>query len=574
MQKEAPTTLESNKDGVLSELDSQLQKIEKKDFPIATFDETLNKLVKSPENIQKLFDATRSSLQTLDVTATSKEIKTHAKDLLNWLYGQLPKEMQATEYMNLVDLNVKINDNPEVADLITDMKKKTSDANSNPSESVVNLWTINQKSLTEDLQQNFNEVIKQYGSTLLTVFELFGGKGALRWFCNTFHLDYDKNFSSVEKLYDDVYKLDAPQTEALDFVYKDTTNFVWDDWIAKDLRCDKKAVESYYQTWWQNNFELLDPVLVSRAMKQTKIDIPNLLVPAGSQYGETVYKINIDVLDAADSDQIEKIVTEILKDTSLWGSVKTLRSETTAASVYGKEHSESRWNKKSPSSAKDAAVAFGACLMKGSKDLKYVISQNTIPYEADHKDGQNAEQMKTKIEADWKLFVNDCDPEKGKRKWFPLEESKILPEQKDAYKEYTDAVVQHLNALFADKSPDLSTLNVNLYLKGQLNKLLPKQVWVYLNALDKDILLSSDDKTNVKKSLAALNSIIVDEHDPHIDFDVGVISISGKNKDKEDVVIKSTDFTWIKPASPITYSEDYVAASKAKKGPIRPDVVV
>jgi hypothetical protein len=86
--------------------------------------------------------------------------------------------------------------------------------------------------------------------------------------------------------------------------------------------------------------------------------------------------------------------------------------------------------------------------------------------------------------------------------------------------------------------------------------------------------LSSDDKTNVKKSLAALNSIIVDEHDPHIDFDVGVISISGKNKDKEDVVIKSTDFTWIKPASPITYSEDYVAASKAKKGPIRPDVVV
>ena len=139
MDKEAPTTLESNKDVVLSELDSQLQKIEKKDFPIATFDETLNKLVKSPENIQKLFDATRSSLQTLDVTATSKETKTHAKDLLNWLYGQLPKETQANEYMNLVDLNVKINDNSEVTALITNMKEKTTAANSTASESVVNL---------------------------------------------------------------------------------------------------------------------------------------------------------------------------------------------------------------------------------------------------------------------------------------------------------------------------------------------------------------------------------------------------------------------------------------------------
>ena len=65
---------------------------------------------------------------------------------------------------------------------------------------------IDQISFREGMKQNFDQIIKDYWSILLSAFELFGWKWSLKGFCDTFHIDYDKNFASIEKLYDDVYQ--------------------------------------------------------------------------------------------------------------------------------------------------------------------------------------------------------------------------------------------------------------------------------------------------------------------------------------------------------------------------------
>jgi hypothetical protein len=125
----------------------------------------------------------------------------------------------------------------------------------------------------------------------------------------------------------------------------------------------------------------------------------------------------------------------------------------------------------------DVAMAFGACLMKGGKDLKYVISETkNLPNEADKR---NKEESTVK-QSEWKdLFVS--------KKNYPAAE--LMGNKLDAdHQSEKDRIVAGMNKLFdkATHEDTISILNSDVSLTSESKTFIDSYLSVYLNTIIKD----------------------------------------------------------------------------------------
>lgn len=287
-----------------------------------------------------------------------------------------------------------------------------------------------QKSFQEKMKWWFKELLGSFWGAILDIIELFWGKWALKSFCSKFSIDYDKYFNDLETMYDDTYALNNPQKKILKDAYDDTkekekrSNGTDND-ISDNISYSKSGITSYYTNKFsdQENFKLLDPTLVELAMKEKKIGNSNVIITEKWSNGKIEKRINENE-NLTDSDR-KKIVNYIINgDTTdnkgkpeIRNKVKTAGEAITQTnSVYNSdltkevekpsdklknEQSEAINSKKIKwfHSATDIGIYFGAYLMKGSKDLKYTISQTKdLPFEADHRKQtiNNDDQIKAK----------------------------------------------------------------------------------------------------------------------------------------------------------------------------------
>ena len=113
------------------------------------------------------------------------------------------------------------------------------------------------------------------------------------------------------------------------------------------------------------NFGSLDPMLIDRANKSS-LNIPDLILPDSTLYGEATYKINLNI--ALTYQQKTNLVSQIFKDPTLWKTVNALNNPNNPDALYGKDTPNriETWYKKCPDAQepKELAVAVGAYLMK------------------------------------------------------------------------------------------------------------------------------------------------------------------------------------------------------------------
>lgn len=549
---------------VVSPLDVQLKKIEQKDFSIQNFDKNVDKSLESPENNKKLFDATKISLQNLEAIKTLDQAD-QAKNILKLFFSKLPPDIQTAEQGNLNTINAKIDTRIKAIALLTPMQQTAAiiadPANKDitPSQALEKIWWFDKEAVKEDVQKTFNEVIKQFWGALLTIFELFWGKGALRSFCDTFHLDYDTHFASIEQLYNDTYHLGDKQSAALNDIYTTSKDEVFADKVTgsdgkESWSFKANKVQDYYADpkWLEPNFNLLDPVLINRAMKKNpKIAVPNLIVSAGSVYGENTYKINETI--PLNWEQKKAIFNELTKDPSLWSSVNALGGPDVATKVYGKENINKNqlWNSKKPTSPKEKAIAYGACLMKGSTDLKYVLSQSDMPYEVDKSQTKTdasttPETPEAKTKAEWTTFF--ATAEWTDRKDYPLTEDKVKGLSWDGqtkYEAYKKTVWEKVLQLLDPNNKDKTKILLSdTSLKEKTTSFLIKHFSLYLASLRTDTTIYSKHKQAIELVISQFNKI---SSAPSFEFTDTNLSIKGKDSSTppKDVEIKNTELSWL-----------------------------
>lgn len=545
----------------LSPLDDQLKKIEQKDFSIPSFDKHLDKIINSPENSKKLFEVTKTSLQDLDTIKTLDQAN-KAKNYLQLRFDKLPPDIQTLEQPNLLDITTKIDARIKIlqpvatiqkaADIISNPENK----DLNPSQVLQKSWLFDKEAVREDVQKTFDEVIKQFWGALLSIFELFWGKGALRSFCDAFHLDYDTHFASIENLYNDTYQLNDKQSAVLKNIYTSSNDEIFANRIVKgpdgkEWDFTPNNVQSYYakKEWLGPNFNLLDPVLINRAMKKDpKIAVPNLIVSSGSVYGENTYKINETI--PLSWEQKTAIFAELTKDPSLWSSVNALGGPDVASKVYGKENLNKNqlWNSKKPSSPKERAVAYGACLMKWSSDLKYVLSQSDMPYEKDKSQAKpetSTTPETSEVKTEWTTFF--ATAEWNDRKNYPLTEEKVKNlswDEKTKYDTYKKTVSEKVLQLLNPNNKDAKLVLSDTPLKTKLLSFLSKHFSVYLANLSTDTKMYAKNRQSIDSVISKFRTI---SSTPSFEFTDDFLSIKWKDDSTpaKDIEIKTTDFSWL-----------------------------
>lgn len=391
--------------------------------------------------------------------------------------------------------------------------------------------------LSKSIKENLNQVIEQYGAMLLTAIEwVVGGKGKLAEFCKKWKLE--QYFPTIEKFYETRYSLSVDQKAALQVPYDLQGQFVGGDKIVDNVICDKEKIQNYYskdrlaihKTEWNNkdNFHLLDPILVSRAIqdKDNKLtEFSNLIIPGDKKNGEQQYIFNDAVKLTLSQEQA--IVGHMVTDQSLWTNISKLNDELRWESVYGKPNSNAA-EVKTLSDENDVAMAFGACLMKGGKDLKYVISETkNLPNEADKR---NKEESTVK-QSEWKdLFVS--------KKNYPAAE--LMGNKLDAdHQSEKDRIVAGMNKLFdkATHEDTISILNSDVSLTSESKTFIDSYLSVYLNTIIKDPKTKKEIVPKAQWLLDKKNSITKGFS---LDMDSDKIVFSWKTADEKDVSFDST----------------------------------
>ena len=176
----------------------------------------------------------------------------------------------------------------------------------------------------------------------------------------------------------------------------------------------------------------------------------------------------------------------------------------------------------------DVAMTFGVCLMKGSKDLKYVISETkNLPNQADK---ENKKETDTK-QSEWKnLFTS-------KKNYPPTE---LIWNKLDAgHQSEKDRIVTGMNKLFdkATHAATISILNSELSLTNELKAFIDSYLSVYLNAIINDPKTKKDIIPKAQWLLDKKNSITKDFV---LSMDSEKMMFSWKNAAGNDVSFDST----------------------------------
>ncbi len=424
---------------------------------------------------------------------------------------------------------------------------------------------FDKEALKQDIQKSFDEVIDQFWSILTTIFELFGGKWAVENFFHALNITYPPSFKEkINTLYKGLYTFSLGQKTALESVYASKDTFATTDTPPK---CDQKAVVGYYQTWWtvDENFKLLDPILVQRAMKKLNIPTTDVITEVGKSYWEMQYKINTVPSQKAN------IVAKILEDPSIWSSVAALWGSDVASTIYGKKNPETaNWLPKNPKNPKDAAVAFGAYLMKWSRDLKYAISENIMPYESNNKVPENLTPETpetTKIKTEWTSFFTITDSAAWKD--YPLSDAavqKLSPADQTKYVADKKTISDRITTLLNPNNKDFSVLSTDPIIKDKLSPFLAKYISVYLYNLSKDpTVYTQINKPKIETLITTFKTMT-----PGFSIELWTTGFSIKWKDwstpPQNVEIKTSEFTWLPTlASSVPVVTKTPVKAKAKK---------
>ena len=272
--------------------------------------------------------------------------------------------------------------------------------------------------IVEEQKQDFmkdgiDAITKTFGwDILLKIIDLFGGKWFIRNICNKFGINYEKYFWQIEKLYQDKYWLNTEQKTALNNMYTNYGNPATKIqkialWTATEVLYDqatilKNAKKEFGES--ATKFNLLDPRIVTKAINELntknpgtiKTDISNLTIKEKIN-GTTKYKMN-DKVEFKDEDERKTIIEQIITSPTSKANVQKAAIAIIASNgvypvVENKNNNENiaasnqenidKQNMKKMESGADVAMYYGAYMMKGWDDLKYVISENTMPKEWD-----------------------------------------------------------------------------------------------------------------------------------------------------------------------------------------------
>ena len=501
--------------------------------------ETLPKVIETIANYNKSTTNTPANKNGYVDVLVNQLIKTPAllptyitalkSDLKLTLLGS-DKATQNTNYSKLLPLVDK--NKPEYKDLLA-----------------IKFLIDNQKTeeIAQSIKENLNQVIDQYGVMFLNVIEwVVWGKWKLAEFCKKWKLD--QYFPAIEKFYETHYSLTPAQKIALEAPYKLEDTFKWSDKVIDNdteiVTCSKKNIQDYYsgdrldpsKNGNKDNFHLLDPVLVSRAIQDNKLsEFSNLIIPGDRKNGEQEYKFN-DAIKLT-TDQQKKIVTGMVKDPSIWNNIAQLNQELRWEKVYGKKNSEAAENKVM-SDENDVAMTFGVCLMKGSRDLKYVISETKeLPNRKNKKDTKEVIVQESESKKFFDSFEKITPEDIKKLTIEPL--SDVQKTQKKIILEYSTKLFAADHLLLKDSSNTNMLPKLTIFMKNGFP--------VYIDALTKDL---GKDQTKNKEKLTKLQSFSTNLASIEKDFVIAVdpntyqIKLTWKNKSLKDISFNADDLNW------------------------------
>lgn len=412
------------------------------------------------------------------------------------------------------------------------------------------------KDLSKQTKDKINEFFNNFGGALLSMANLFWWKDALKKFCKTFNVNLDAN---IDALYKGTYSLDGATLQWFYDGFSGKTENDIGKYYSSETRLDAKAIPQDPNFLNKTNFDSLDLSLIDKANKAS-LNIPDLLIPNWSLYGEPQYKINPTILLA--SDQKQRLVSQIFDDPALWQNIKALQ-KVNPDDLYGKDNPEKNklWYKKYPdlNEPKELAVVVGAYLMKWPKDLKHVLNESALPYEQQHLDKRAALQKKPDTpEQDSDLdtlkksrvpFFADLDTT-GKWGKYPLtldQEKVLTPTQRTEYWVYKKAIAEKIATLVDPNASDFASLTKDPVLKAKVNPFLTKHFSIYLASLKDNTDLYKDSNKKAIDSVIATLWTIKTDLSIWLDTD-GKVFITWKDSIKpipKDIKIDSTAFSWL-----------------------------